>query len=238
MLHNLPLGGFFMLFTETGDRFYPQLRGVEYTQGSSVYGEPDRGIEAYLQGIWGQKVLDPTVGDGKYLPTLLTQENIVVGGDLNETVDRNDVRPLDALAAKFPGQVRRQLYLLELNAFDAFPFRDGLFDCAVNTGFLYLFPPELVKRNVDETARVLDENGLLIFDFATGIQRIYPDGAPVYRAGSVDYSLTEGMALVRMLLQDSFEPPQISISHIDQVLPNAGYTMKNTKLNVRAKKRT
>ena len=226
-----------MLFTETGDRFYPQLKDMRYTRGSSVYGEPDKGIEAYLQDVWGQRVLDPTVGDGRYLSTLLAQENIVVGGDLNETVDQNDVRPLDALGVKFPGHARRQLHLLELNAFDTLPFRDGFFGSVVNTGFLYLFPPELAKRNVDETARVLDENGLFIFDFATGIQRVNFNGTLVHRAGSVDYSLTEGIALVRTLLQDSFEPPQISVSHIEQELPNAGYIMKNTKLNIRAEKR-
>lgn len=224
-----------MAGNETGRKYYPELK-LTYAGNSSVYGELSAGISDVLGRIKRRKVIDPTVGDGRIVPSILKGGNTLMAGDLNQTVDERGITPLTALAERFPGEVGNTLFLREMNAFGILPLQDGGADYATVTGFMYLFPVGLIQRHMEELTRVAQEG--VVFDFATDIQRRrIKDGEPVVRTTAVDYSTKSGLEVVRSVLQHDYEPPIIGIEKIEQVLPDAGYTMTNTKLNVIARRR-
>ncbi|MGH7203869.1 MAG: hypothetical protein ACREHC_05490 [Candidatus Levyibacteriota bacterium] len=224
-----------MTGSETGHPFYPDLQ-LSYTQGTSVYGELSPGITEVLGKIKRRKIVDATIGDGRIVPILLARGNVIIAGDLNQTVDEDGKRPLDVLAARFPEAVGSTLFLREMNAFGRLPLGDDSADIATDTGFMYLFPVELIQRHVQELSRVAGEG--IIFDFATNIERRrIADKTLVPRRDSVDYTTEEGLAVVRYVLKNDYEPPLIGIEQVEQELPQAGYRMTNIKLNVHAIKR-
>jgi SAM-dependent methyltransferase len=80
-----------------------------------------------------------------------------------------------------------------------FEFKSGSFDAALNAGFGYLMPSDVIGAMFENTADVVKPDGLLVFEFATNRDRQDEDGNPIVGEKEQNYSKEEGWELLESL---------------------------------------
>lgn len=218
-----------------GREYYPKINPSYLQTEGSVYGQPDPNVLDLIRKLpKNERVLELGAGDGRYTFTMVKQGLNVVATDYQ-------VSARDALILR-RGQLedsqQRQVMIIDqpVNAFERLPFADGSFDALVVTGFLYLFPPEMIGKAFTEARRVLKPRGRLIFDFATELQRVSDEEIDLKGQDEMHYLFYNGYGTIDQLLQETgFGVSDRNISFIREHVP-AGYTISNTKINVLAQK--
>tara|TARA_Y100000310_G_C20582724_1_gene763815 strand:+ start:558 stop:1205 length:648 start_codon:yes stop_codon:yes gene_type:complete len=158
-------------------------------------------------GIW----LDLAAGDGRYSNLLLKRAEKVVALD-------TDSSALDTLLRQTPVPLRKKLVLKSHDATKKLPFKDSFFDGIFCTGTFHMCGLAFLQSVFAEIARVIKQNGMLIFDFAADIKRVLPDGAlykyddkSIYgklteQGSEPDYKLEPAKNMLKQLLiQNNFE---------------------------------
>lgn len=119
-----------------------------------------------IKGNW----LHFASGDGRYNDMLLESADSLIATDVDESA-------LEKLKLRTKFDLLHKLHIQTQDITKQFPFSDETFDGVFNTGTLHLFPKEILSNMFREVARVLKDDGLFVFDFATDLKRITPDGA-------------------------------------------------------------
>ncbi|MFB6213667.1 MAG: methyltransferase domain-containing protein [Candidatus Nanohaloarchaea archaeon] len=164
-------------------------------RSSPIWGEGD---EETLKAIENEEIngkwLNLAAGDGRYTPELLEKVDELVATDIDE-------KALNKLSNSLSQSQRENL---EKNVFDlteSFPFQKDSFDGVFCTGTLHLFGKETLKEVFEEIDRVLKTEGKLIFDFATDIERIYPN-TQEKEVQEKDYSEKEARDFLKQQLKE------------------------------------
>lgn len=167
--------------------------GSDYlnTGKTSIWGEGDPDTIKYLNGVTLKgKWLNVAAGDGRYNNLLLKKADKVVAGDI-------DPNALEKLKRNTPQDLQFKLSLIVFDITKLFPFESGVFDGIFCVGTLHLFPPVLLKSIFSEFNRVLKPKGTIIIDFATDIERTFPNGSKkVEPKNRPKYQLDEAIKLV------------------------------------------
>lgn len=172
--------------------------------------------------IWRQAM-------GRYTP-FLKYADLLLTADLDTDALRN-------LCQKLGSEWRGHLSSLVLDIFQTLPFANTSIDTILCTGLLYLYPYHKLSQLFAELSRIIHITGCLIFDFATEIERRWPNDQPVIVPDEIKYRFEEGQQTIqRLLSENGFEVEAITISTIDESVA-AGYRIRNRKLNVLVFKR-
>ena len=83
-----------------------------------------------------------------------------------------------------------------------FPFEDNTFDGTFCTCTLHLFPEKILRQIFSEISRVLKPKGRILFDFATDISRILPNGKRYIKKSETQYKHEEVTKLLKKLLKN------------------------------------
>lgn len=145
------------------------------TGNKSIWGRGDLDTLNYLnslslslslKGTW----LNVCAGDGRYNNILLKTADKVIASDIDKSA-------LSKLWYLTPLKLRNNFTMKQFNIVNKFPFPDRFFNGVFCTGVLHLFPRKiLLERIFAEFERVAKKRGRIIFDFATDVKRVYPNG--------------------------------------------------------------
>ncbi|SRR5258706_14162062 len=218
---------------KSSQKYYPDIHPKYSPEGGSVYGAPDPNVLRLLRTLGSSgNVLEIGAGDGRYTFPMIKQ-------GLNVTATDAELNVIDALgqrAGRLPEGHRDRLSRTYMNAFGQYHSPDEVFDAVVVTGFLYLFPPELISQVLREARRILVQKGKLVFDFATDLKRNDAEGNVIEGAEEVHYSFFPGHSIIdKLLIENGFGILERNLSFINETVP-AGYTIQNTKINTLAQK--
>lgn len=152
---------------------YIFTEGINYsnTGKKSIWGKGDQATLGFLkhyhiEGNW----LNVAAGDGRYSKELLKKANSLIVIDF-------DIGALSKLWFNLIKSQRNRIKCKKCNIVQKLPFKKNSFDGLFCTGILHLFPKQiLIKKIFPEFKRVVKNNGIIIIDFATNIQRRYPNG--------------------------------------------------------------
>ncbi len=179
------------------DRYLVTER-IDYSQTGpvSVWGPGDKDTLEYLDktemhGTW----LNLAAGDGRYNNILLKKTDHVTAADLDENA-------LAKLVANTPESLKPKLTTAVFDSTEPFPYADGTFDGVFCTGFLHLFPTDILRKIVAEMDRVLRPHGRIILDFSADLLRELPDGRFYTKESEPLYSIEEAIALMKQLFAD------------------------------------
>lgn len=188
--------------------------GIDYQQtgNTSIFGLGDADTISYLSdqnltGIW----LDLGGGDGRYLDSMINTADKVYLGDIDEGAISKVWHNLNL-------EQRKKLIPAVFDITKRFPFNDAEFDGIFCTGFLHLFPGEVIVEMIKEVTRTLKPGGRFIFDFATDIKREQPDGTLVSHEGAPEYTDAQGMDLMLGQLEDNFKIKHMFKSNVNDDL--------------------
>lgn len=199
---------------------------------SSVWGAEDQATldlikEVKISGQW----LDLAAGDGRYTDRLIEKAAILIAADI-------DAEYLEKIRLKIPEKYQKKLLTTAFDFLKTFPFPDNFFDGVFCTGVLHLYKKEDVESVLMQVKRVLKDGGLLIFDFATDIQRIQADGSLHQYPGRIEYSTEEAKQLVKGWLQDfSYQVIESRVSDQPVDLGERKYKLNCKFLLVKAQKK-
>jgi ubiquinone/menaquinone biosynthesis C-methylase UbiE len=171
---------------------------VDYskTPNASVWGTEEETTVKILNEteIFG-KWLNLCAGDGRFNNRLLERVDKLIATD----IDKNALQKLIRIT---PQQLRTKLKIKVVNAVEAFPFENESFDGIFCVGTLHLFPKEIFKKMFSEIDRVLKKDGKIIIDFATDIERTYPDGSLWIVKNEPQYSLDEAKVFLAKVFKN------------------------------------
>ncbi len=165
------------------------------TGNNSVWGDEDKATNDLIKTIKGGKWLNLCAGDGRFNLHLLERAEQVTAADI-------DPSALQKLYRITPLELIKKLATRSMNVTMPFPFETETFDGIFCSGTLHLFPKDIFKRIFQEMDRVLKHNGKMIIDFATDIERRYPDGSLWIVKNEPNYSLQEALAFLQNIFQD------------------------------------
>ncbi len=137
------------------------------------------------KSVWGSgdaitldaiKELKPTgtwlvlgAGDGRYIAELLETVDCLMVTDINETL-------LNELSVTYAADTRLRFKKADITL--PLPFEEGSFDGVFCTGTLHLFAPDVLERTLKAIDQVLKADGVLFFDIATDIERVFTRDVP------------------------------------------------------------
>lgn len=171
------------------------------TPDNSVWGTEDKATIDLLESVnIPGKWLNLCAGDGRFNNHLLIKAKEVIAVDIDEGA-------LQKLTRITPEALRHRLTTKAMNVAKPFPFDDNTFDGVFCAGTLHLFPKSIFKNIFSEIERVLKHGGRIIIDFATDIQRTYPDGSLWIIENEPNYTLDEAL----IFLKDVFKEYTINI---------------------------
>ena len=176
---------------------YIHTEGIDYfkTGENSIWGLGDKDTLELLEKIdIHGKWLNLAAGDGRYNLDLLKKADFVVASDLDKSA-------LSKLWHNTPKKYRTKL---DINVFDLteeFPFEDESFEGVFCTSTLHYFPEKVLRKVFLEIDRVLKKRGRIIVEFATDINRVFPDGSLYIRKSEPLYKLEEATSFLRGLLK-------------------------------------
>jgi ubiquinone/menaquinone biosynthesis C-methylase UbiE len=165
------------------------------TGNNSVWGDEDKATNDLIKTIKGGKWLNLCAGDGRFNLHLLERAEQVTAADI-------DPSALQKLYRITPLELIKKLATRSMNVTMPFPFETETIDGIFCSGTLHLFPKDIFKRIFQEMDRVLKHNGKMIIDFATDIERRYPDGSLWIVKNEPNYSLQEALAFLQNIFQD------------------------------------
>lgn len=122
-------------------------------------------VKTNISGNW----LNLCAGDGRFNNHLLAKADQVLAVDI-------DPSPLQKLLRITPDHLKSKLNIKTLNITQPWPLEKNEFDGIFCVGTLHFFPKPVFQFIFQEMDRVLKSGGKIIIDFATDIQRKYPDG--------------------------------------------------------------
>lgn len=163
---------------------------------TSVWGEGDEATYELLakEPIHG-KWLNFAAGDGRYNEILLKKADEVIASDI-------DVAALDSLVSRTADELRPKLKTSIVDLIKKFPFENETFDGVFCVGTLHLFSQEKLEGIFEEIQRILKRGGKFIFDFATDVRRVLPDGTLYKFEDEPEYNLEQAKDMLKKLLKD------------------------------------
>jgi SAM-dependent methyltransferase len=177
------------------EKKYIHTEGIDYskTGDESIWGPGDRDTLTLLKkidihGTW----LNLAAGDGRYNVNLLKEAD-VVASDLDESALRK-------LWHTTPEEYRTKLTITVFDITERFPFKDESFDGVFCASTLHYFPEEVLRNIFGEIDRILKKNGRILVEFATDMNRIYPDGQVYIRESEPLYTFGEAVSFLNQLL--------------------------------------
>lgn len=188
---------------DAGNHIFTEDLDYSQTDDTSIWGNGDPETITLLKRLISKKKivgdwLNFAAGDGRYNTILLSSVDSLIATDI-------DSNALKKLMRVTPKSLLKKVTTTEQNITKQFQFSSQTFDGVFNTGTLHLFPVTILESIFSEVARVLKSGGLFIFDFATDVKRIKPDGTIVGRSG-VDYTMGEARkVLVEILTENKFQ---------------------------------
>lgn len=170
------------------------------TGDSSIWGDGDAETLDLLKKLVAEKKifgkwLNFAAGDGRYNSILLSEADSVLATDI-------DLGALDKLKKNTPNNLLEKLVLQEQNIVEDFQFENNEFDGVFNTGTLHLFPKYVLSNIFSEVYRILKEDGLFIFDFATDVKRVADDGRLIGRS-EYEYSHRDAKSFLSTELKEN-----------------------------------
>lgn len=199
----------------------------------SKFGSGDQLTLAILnKSISGGHWLNLAAGDGRYNNILLDKVNSLVAADYNAS-------ELEILSDNAPLELKDKLETVVFDIKNKFPFPDNYFDGVWCTGTLHLFSESDLANIFQEIDRVLRVDGRIIFDFATNIHRIMPDGNEYKFPGEVGYTTIEARELLSAILskynievvESDVPPEKIIFNDVSYIYQSDFLLMIATKSN-------
>ena len=126
-------------------------------------------LEAIDKIKFNGNILNLACGDGRFNHKLLEIASHVVAVDY-------DMNELQLLEKACPNKLKNKLSTKKVDICSRLPFSNGIFDGVFCTGTLHLFEKEKVTQILNEIKRVLKNNGKIVLDFATDIERFNQKG--------------------------------------------------------------
>lgn len=167
--------------------------GIDYlTTGiNSIWGEGDlETLEVLKEYKFEGKWINLAAGDGRYNNRILEQADSLVATD----IDRSALAKLEKIT---PQELRNKLATERVNLMEALPYNDGEFDGVFCVGTLHLFPEIELKKMFAEINRVVKNGGHIFIDFATDINRLFPNGTQHKKPNEPAYTIEESEKLFR-----------------------------------------
>lgn len=167
------------------------------------------------EGKW----LDLGAGDGRYLPQLLEKVDQLVLADI-------DPKEIDKAQRILTAKQKEKILIEVFDMTKPFPFENSAFGGIFCTGTLHLFTRDKLKLIFKEITRVLKPKGKLVFDFATEVKRIGPDGKKVVLTDRPDYSLVWKKDDVKRMLKEMLKEFNLKFSEstfTDNLTNEPGY---------------
>lgn len=163
-------------------------------QFNSVWGAEDQvTLDLIKKSDFRGRWLDLAAGDGRYADKIIQKTDLLVAADINPDY-------LEQLRTKIDEKYQKKLLTTAFDFLKPFPFPNDFFDGVFCTGALHLFSEGDIEKIILEVKRVLKKNGEFIFDFATDIRRIKPDGSLHQYPSRIEYTLREAESLMIKLL--------------------------------------
>lgn len=200
---------------------------------ASIMGEKRRGIvglfeRTSLSGTW----LDLGAGDGRYTDMLIDGCDRVVALDADKSA-------LSKLWHRTSPKDRGKLELVVHNIKDPLPFASEAMDGVLCVGLLHYFPPSVLRRVTMEIRRIIRDEGIVLLELSTEIQRLPMDGVGSAVERGMNHRFADGCALLRGAFRHGFdyELGEEGIEREPMILFGRRFTWSSRDIHVRAQKR-